>query len=140
MSASRFKEMSSLLNLLLFTENSINKNADTLRDFGEKVEPILTVSIWNPFSFASPAKHRVQHVFDCGWGVPYGDGADREWAEWSEQQRRQACFAEHDPLYQDQPWSDTPLEDPQLYALFLECVQQVLQEDGLTLDLAGGIS
>ena len=56
-----------------------------------------------------------------------------------ELQRRQVCFAEHDPLYQDQPWSDTPLEDFQRCALFIESVQQVLHDDGLVLDLIGGI-
>ena len=56
-----------------------------------------------------------------------------------EPQRRQACFAEYDHLYQDRPWSDTYLKDSQRCALFLECVQQVLHDDGLILDLIGGI-
>ena len=156
-------------------------------------------------------KTNLKYVFDCGWGIPCGNGAVREWTERSEQQirvnvlscpfarvwletdhelgnafceefypayvkatpdpatqvnvgktllnegdefcqfscylrpsnldpqRRRVCFAEHDPLYQDRPWSDTSLGDAQRCALFLECIQQILHEDGLTLDLTGGI-
>jgi len=56
-----------------------------------------------------------------------------------EPQRRQACFAEYDPSYQDRPWSDTPLEEAQRCALFLECIQHILREDGLSLGSIGGV-